>query len=52
MPRPIEADHRYVAGLDGIRALAVVCVILFHVGFPGAGGGMPGVGVFLPCRAT
>ena len=46
MPRPIQSDQRYVAGLDGIRALAVACVILFHVGFPGAGGGMLGVGVF------
>ena len=46
MPRPIRADQRYVAGLDGIRALAVVCVILFHLSFPGAGGGMLGVGVF------
>jgi peptidoglycan/LPS O-acetylase OafA/YrhL len=46
MPPPIQSDQRYVAGLDGIRALAVVCVILFHVGFPGAGGGMLGVGIF------
>jgi peptidoglycan/LPS O-acetylase OafA/YrhL len=46
VPRPIQADQRYVPGLDGIRALAVVYVILFHVGFPGAGGGMLGVGVF------
>jgi peptidoglycan/LPS O-acetylase OafA/YrhL len=46
VPRPIQADQRYVAGLDGIRALAVVAVIAFHVNFPGASGGMLGVGVF------
>ena len=46
MPRPIQSDQRYVAGLDGVRAVAVICVILFHVRFPGAGGGMLGVGVF------
>jgi peptidoglycan/LPS O-acetylase OafA/YrhL len=33
-------------GLDGIRALAVVCVIAYHLGMPGAQGGMLGVGVF------
>lgn len=32
--------------LDGIRALAVVCVIAYHLGVPGAQGGMLGVGVF------
>ncbi len=46
MPRPIEANHRYVAGLDGIRALAVVLVIAYHVNVPWARGGMLGVGVF------
>ncbi len=46
MPRPVERDRRYVPGLDGIRALAVICVIAYHVNVPGAGGGMLGVGVF------
>ncbi len=46
MPRPIQANQRYVAGLDGIRAIAVVAVIAFHTNFPGATGGMLGVGVF------
>ena len=32
--------------LDGMRALAVVCVIAYHLGVPGAQGGMLGVGVF------
>jgi peptidoglycan/LPS O-acetylase OafA/YrhL len=35
-----------VAGLDGIRAVAVLCVIAFHLGLPWARGGMLGVGVF------
>src|SRR5436305_4117594 len=46
MPSPIQADQRYVPGLDGIRAVAVVCVILFHLSVPRAGGGLLGVGVF------
>jgi peptidoglycan/LPS O-acetylase OafA/YrhL len=35
-----------VAGLDGLRALAVLCVIVYHLGFSWAAGGMLGVGVF------
>jgi peptidoglycan/LPS O-acetylase OafA/YrhL len=46
MPVPTEGGRRYVAGLDGIRALAVMCVIAYHLGFSWAGGGMLGVGVF------
>ncbi len=46
MPRPIERDQRYFPGLDGIRALAVLCVIAYHVNIPAARGGMLGVGVF------
>jgi peptidoglycan/LPS O-acetylase OafA/YrhL len=46
VPRPIEQGRRYVAGLDGIRALAVIAVIAYHLGLPWAKGGMLGVGVF------
>ena len=46
MPRPIEQGRRYVPGLDGIRALAVISVIAYHLGLPWAKGGMLGVGVF------
>ncbi len=46
MPRPVAEGHRYVAGLDGIRALAVLAVIAYHVNAPWARGGMLGVGVF------
>jgi peptidoglycan/LPS O-acetylase OafA/YrhL len=46
MPRPIQAGRRYVAGLDGIRAVAVLCVIAYHLNVTWAQGGMLGVGVF------
>ena len=37
--------HR-VDALDGIRALAVALVVLFHLGMPGMSGGFLGVDVF------
>ncbi len=46
MPRPIEPGRRYIGGLDGIRALAVIGVIAYHLGLPWAKGGMLGVGIF------
>jgi peptidoglycan/LPS O-acetylase OafA/YrhL len=46
MPRPTESSQRYVAGLDGIRAVAVLCVIAYHINAPWAQGGLLGVGVF------
>jgi peptidoglycan/LPS O-acetylase OafA/YrhL len=46
MPRPIQQGARYIPGLDGLRALAVVAVIVYHLGFSWAQGGMLGVGVF------
>jgi peptidoglycan/LPS O-acetylase OafA/YrhL len=46
VPEPIQKGRRYVPGLDGIRALAVIGVIAYHLGLPWAKGGMLGVGVF------
>ena len=36
----------YRAEIDGLRAVAVISVILFHAGFPFFGGGFVGVDVF------
>ncbi len=46
MPRPVERSQRYIPGLDGIRAVAVLSVIAYHLNFGWAQGGMLGVGVF------
>lgn len=46
MPRPVHGNHRYVPALDGLRALAVLLVIAYHLDVPGFDGGLLGVGVF------
>jgi peptidoglycan/LPS O-acetylase OafA/YrhL len=46
MPRPAEPGRKYVAGLDGLRAIAVLAVIAYHLNFGWARGGKLGVGVF------
>src|SRR6202046_5370024 len=46
MPKPIQSDQRYMPGLDGLRALAVLAVMAFHEQFSWAPGGLLGVGVF------
>lgn len=37
---------KYRADIDGLRAIAVIPVVLFHVGTPGFDGGYVGVDVF------
>jgi peptidoglycan/LPS O-acetylase OafA/YrhL len=46
LPRPAEAGHRYIPGLDGLRAVAVLAVIAYHLNIGWAQGGLLGVGVF------
>ncbi|WP_370893780.1 acyltransferase family protein [Janibacter sp. GXQ6167] len=46
MPRPQKSHGQYYPGLDGVRALAVIAVVAYHLGVPGVGGGLLGVGVF------
>jgi peptidoglycan/LPS O-acetylase OafA/YrhL len=37
---------RHIPALDGIRAIAIICVVAFHARVPGFGGGYLGVDVF------
>ena len=46
MPEPVKRNQRYMPGLDGLRAIAVLSVIAFHLGFGWAPGGLLGVGIF------
>jgi peptidoglycan/LPS O-acetylase OafA/YrhL len=46
VPRPVDRRSRYEPALDGIRAVAVLAVLLYHLGVEQAPGGLLGVGVF------
>ena len=46
MPKPIQSGQRYLPGLDGLRALAVLAVVAYHEQVGWAPGGLLGVGVF------
>jgi peptidoglycan/LPS O-acetylase OafA/YrhL len=46
VPRPVEGTSPYLPGLDGIRAIAVLAVIAYHLNYGWASGGLLGVQVF------
>jgi peptidoglycan/LPS O-acetylase OafA/YrhL/lysophospholipase L1-like esterase len=46
VPEPVRGGQRYIPGLDGLRAVAVLAVIAYHLQLPFAQGGLLGVGVF------
>ena len=46
MPELVRSGQRYMPGLDGLRALAVLAVIAYHEQLAWAPGGLLGVGVF------
>ena len=46
MPPPLESRARYMPGLDGLRAVAVLAVIAYHLNLGWAPGGLLGVAVF------
>lgn len=43
---PGVATHVYRPEIDGLRAVAVLSVVLYHFGVPGLGGGFVGVDIF------
>ena len=45
-PAVTGGQRQRAPGLDGVRALAVLAVLAFHLGIPGAPGGFLGVDVF------
>lgn len=46
MAMPNEKSFRYITGLDGLRAFAVLAVIAYHLNIPYSAGGFLGVTVF------
>ncbi|WKB35325.1 acyltransferase [Terrilactibacillus sp. S3-3] len=44
--KKMTQHRRYMPGLDGLRALAVLAVIFYHLGMPWASGGLLGVSIF------
>ncbi|MEE6176650.1 acyltransferase family protein [Mycobacterium sp. 050134] len=45
-PRPRTPNKEFRSDIEGLRAVAVLAVVLFHADVPGVGGGFVGVDVF------
>ncbi|WP_020060447.1 acyltransferase family protein [Bacillus sp. 123MFChir2] len=46
MPTPVKKNSRYMVGLDSLRGLAILAVVLYHINFNWLPGGFLGVTVF------
>ncbi|CAM4366229.1 peptidoglycan/LPS O-acetylase OafA/YrhL [Paenibacillus endophyticus] len=46
MPKPVGNSSRYMPGLDGLRAVAVLAVIAYHLNLKAVPGGLLGVSMF------
>ncbi|MCM3749633.1 acetyltransferase [Paenibacillus pasadenensis] len=46
MPKPIDSRFRYMPGLDGLRAIAVLAVVAYHLNIKTVPGGLLGVTLF------
>jgi len=46
VPRPVGKAAAYIPGLDGLRAVAVIAVVAYHLNIGKAQGGLLGVGIF------
>ncbi|HDR7437139.1 TPA: acetyltransferase [Bacillus anthracis] len=46
MPTPLKKNNRYMVGLDSLRGLAILGVVLYHVNYKWIPGGFLGVTVF------
>lgn len=45
-PPPVQEDRRFRPDIQGLRAIAVLLVVLYHAGVSGVPGGYVGVNVF------